>query len=158
MQEQLWAQLTADFPVHATQWRVTELSEDKQQALVTAQLHPDAVTERLNSVLGATGWSNTFIPLRNDAVGCSLSIGDLTKTSILPFLDTVDSAARAQDAFVKAAEAFGLVSIADTKQTHWVDYDSEVGAILFEPEVNNAAPELDSAASLKLCTLKFCTV
>ena len=135
MQEQLWAQLTADFPLDATEWRVVEVSEDKRQARVSAQLHVDAVTERLNRVLGVMGWSNNYIPLRNDAVGCNLSIGELSKTSMLPFLDTVDSAVRASDALVKAAESFGIVPAVPTDETYWVDYDAEAGAILFEPDV-----------------------
>ena len=133
MQNQAWAQLTANFPVQATEWRVIGLSEDKQQARVRAQLYASAVTERLDTILGKTGWSNAFTVM-SDAVGCALTIGEVTKSSMLPLLRTVDGSTRAQDALVEAALLFGMQPPFDTEAVHTVDYDADAGAILFEPE------------------------
>lgn len=141
MQDPNWSQLKTSFPKEALEWRVVELSSDASQARVRAQLPYEAVISRLDDVMGATAWSNRFLPIGIDAVSCELSIHSVSKSAVVSFKQSwQDAATAAYDALVRAAEQFGLLSWVDTSETHWVDFDLESHSILFEPEVLEATP------------------
>ena len=140
MQEPLWSKLRIAFPQDALEWRIVELSTDARQARVRPQLMAPAVTDRLDSVLGKEGWSQHFVPIEGQAVICELKIQDISKAAVVSFKHHwQDAVSAAYDAFVYAAEAFGIDSGLNKEEIYWVDYDPENQTILYEPEVSKAA-------------------
>ncbi len=136
MQEPLWSQLRIAFPQDALEWRIVELSADLAQARVRPQLIAAAVKARLDTVLGLEGWSHHFAPLEGQAVICEIKIRDITKAAVASFKHSwQDAVSTAYDAFVYAAEAFGIEPYLDINTPYWVDYDPENKTILFEPEI-----------------------
>jgi hypothetical protein len=136
VQEPLWSQLRIAFPQDALEWRIVELSADLDQARVRPQLIATAVKARLDSVLGFEGWSQHFAPLEGKAVICEIKIRDISKAAVASFkYSWQDAVSTAYDAFVYAAEAFGIEPSLDKNTPYWVDYDPENQTILFEPEL-----------------------
>ncbi|MEM7737134.1 MAG: hypothetical protein AAF267_15230 [Deinococcota bacterium] len=131
-------------------WRVVELADDEHHARVRPQLDMLAVRARLNTVLTPTGWSYRFDPV-NGAISCTLSLGELSRAALVSLNSPVplDTNTRAHDAFVYAAEGFGILPPADVTAQYWVEFDAEQRTILYEPEllpglVSGSSPELAS--------------
>jgi hypothetical protein len=126
-------------------WRVVELADDEHHARVRPQLDMLAVRARLNTVLTPVGWSYRFDPV-NGAISCTLSLGELSRAALVSLNSPVplDTNTRAHDAFVYAAEGFGMLPPADTAAQYWVEFDAEQRTILYEPELlpNSTLPEL----------------
>ncbi len=136
VQSRLWTELTAAFPANAIEWRITRLSEDVSKAALRPQLRYDSLMQRLKSVLTPTDWSLRYVNLADEAVCAELSILGNTRSSVLSLLSPERTAViAAQDAFVYAAEAFGIVPPADSNRDYWVDYDAEHHCALYEPDL-----------------------
>ncbi len=148
MQDHHRSQLNLRFPETAREWRVVELSNDKQQARVRPQLKYLELNKRLNDVFGIDAWSYKFVPVADQAIICELSLDGVSKSAIVSFKQSwQDAVSAAYDAFVYAAEAFGLSTGLDLSLQYWVDYDLENQAILFEPELESSeteSPKLDA--------------
>ena len=130
----LWQYLVADFPQEAIEWRIVKLSEDNSQAMVRPQLYYQAVVDRLDGI-GLRAWSNRFIAIADRTIIAEIEIDKTVKSQILS-LDNplLDSTIIAQDAFVQAAEGFGIKTNIEAKD-YWVDYDPVTKTIIFEPEI-----------------------
>ncbi|MCA9835596.1 MAG: hypothetical protein KC422_01715 [Trueperaceae bacterium] len=140
MQESLWSQLRFPFPPEALEWRIVELSQDSRQARVRPQVRTAAVTERLNQLLGQENWSQKFLPVEGRAIICELQIAETCKAAVASFkYDWQDAVSAAYDAFVYAAEAFGMLPGPAIDKLYWVDYDYENQTILYEPEITASA-------------------
>lgn len=149
--DSLWDALAAPFAATEVQWRVVKLSEDGSSAQVRPQLPLSAATARLDAVLGIGGWSHSFGPLGERGLTCTLSVGDVFKSAVAAYSGiknpgVQDSGAQslseaAEDAFVTAAGLFGLQPTVLLAELPWVEYDAEVGQILYEPDLS--APDGD---------------
>ena len=146
----VWESLTQPFSADAVTWRVLEVTAadtpgGAARARVRPQLSYEAVLERLNEVVKPSGWSNRYVALGDDALSCELSVEGVTKTEVALLRD-LSSDEVAHDAFVYAAELFGMVPPVDTEAVYWVDYDPEAKTILHEPaaEVEAAPPPTPS--------------
>ncbi len=132
----LWQQLTTDFPTEAIEWRIIKISEDNSQAQVKAQLYYQAVIDRLNQI-GETNWSNRYMTILDNAIIAEIEINNTVKSHVSSLINPIlDSTIIAQDAFVQAAEGFGIKATVEQKE-HWVDYDSVTKMIIFEPDIVN---------------------
>lgn len=129
----IWQKLSANFPTEAIEWRIVEVSEDNSQAQVRAQLYYQAVVDRLNQI-GESNWSNRFIPISDNAIVAEIEINNTVKSQVSSLVNPIlDSTIIARDAFVQAAEAFGI-KLSLVQEEYWVDYDPVTKTILFEPE------------------------
>ena len=144
----VWERLTQPFSADAVTWRVLEVAEaDAPGGAARARVRPQllyiTVLERLNEVAQPSGWSNRYVLLGDDALSCELSIESVTKTEITLFTEQLSADEVAHDAFVYAAELFGMVPPVDTEPVYWVDYDPEAKTILHEPAAEvEATPEV----------------
>jgi hypothetical protein len=131
-------QLAAPFAAASTEWRVIEILGD--EAKVRPQLRFERVRQRLDETLGVAGWSSRYRAM-GEAVACELSVGNVTKSALAESTH-VDKSTASQDAFVYAAELFGMLPPMNRFETYQVDYDPEAKAPLFDPEVetNNLEP------------------
>lgn len=132
---EFWQKLITIFPPEAIEWRIIKITEDNSQAQVRAQLYYQAVMDRLNQI-GETNWSNRYIPILDNAIIAEIEINDTVKSHISSLVNPIlDSTIIAQDAFVQAAEGFGIKAAIDRQKEYWVDYDSVTKTIIFEPEI-----------------------
>ena len=145
MQSGIWERLASPFSTDALEWRVLEVDKGETASAAQARVRPQLrfvqVVARLDETLTPSGWSNRYVTLGVDTLACELTIEGVTKSSVAPLGAPAISrvtAAHAQDAFVYAAELFGLKPPADLTTTYWVDYDPEADVPLFEPDPNAA--------------------
>jgi hypothetical protein len=132
-----WNDLAVPFAESAVEWRVIALAAEGHEATVRPQLRFEAVLQRLDETLGVAGWSSRYRAL-GDAVACELTLGTVTKSAVAESAH-VDKSTASQDAFVYAAELFGLVPPVNRTESYHVDYDPETKVPLFEPEVTSGA-------------------
>jgi hypothetical protein len=129
-----WKHLAAGFAAAELDWRITDISAEGSEAQVRPQLRYEAVLQRLDETLGLTGWSSRYSAL-GDAVACELTIGTVYKSALAESTH-VNKSTASKDAFVYAAELFGMVPPVNRNETYLVDYDAEAKAVLFEPDVS----------------------
>jgi hypothetical protein len=132
-----WNDLAVAFAESDVEWRIIALSAEGNEATVRPQLPFEAVLQRLNETLNVAGWSSRYRAL-GDAVACELTIGTVTKSAVAESTH-VDKSTASEDAFVYAAELFGLVPPVNRTENYHVDYDPEAKTLLFEPEVAKSA-------------------
>lgn len=132
MSNEPWNHLAAPFTASDVEWRVIQILSDGHEAKVRPQLRFERVRQRLDETLGIAGWSSRYRAV-GEAVACELSVANVTK-SALAESTYVDKSTAAQDAFVYAAELFGLVPPVNRFETFQVDYDAEAKTPLFDPE------------------------
>lgn len=151
--DDLWTQLAAPFPRSALTWRVKELSDDGLRAGLRPLLQESAINQRLDAVLGAKGWSNSFAPLGEAALSCSLTLHlevSVTKAAVAS-LGHNSAEACAEEALANAAERLGMRPPLDASQRIWVDYDPESRVPLYEPDLGAVmTPAAEAAAELTL--------
>lgn len=151
MIETTWQRLAAPFSLQALTWRIVERAPDQRSARVRPQLRPEAVRSRFDTVLTLAGWSCAHQAVGDQAILCAL-YADGVSRSVVVALAGRGAETAADDAFVYAAEQFGLRPPADTGAHYWVDYDPDNDIILYEPEVVSpepAAPPLGAEALQK---------
>jgi hypothetical protein len=134
-----WDKLAASFSVADIEWRILDLAADEGEARVRPQLRFEVVLQRLNQVVGISGWSSRYGAI-GEAVVCELVIENICK-SALAETTHVNKSTASRDAFVYAAELFGLLPPVNTNEVYWVDYDVEAKAVLFEPEAEPVVRE-----------------
>ena len=127
----VWEMLSEPFPPEELQWRVEALSKDKRRALVAPYVDARAVLDRLDEVVGAHGWQDTYevLPTPTQASGryavkCRLTVMDISKEDV----GEGDSYKAAfTDALQRTAVKFGLGRFLYRLEKQWVDHDPETG-------------------------------
>jgi hypothetical protein len=117
------------------EWRVVALSSEGNEATVRPQLRFEAVLQRLDEILSISGWSSRYHAI-GEAVACELTIGAVTKSAVAESAH-VDKSTASKDAFVYAAELFGLVPPVNRTESYHVEYDPETKTPLYEPELTS---------------------
>ncbi len=143
MADTLWQQLAASFSTEALTWRIVERAPDQRSARVRPQLRADVVRKRLDTVLTLAGWSYDYQAVGQQALICVLQIQSVRKSAVVR-LSGRGAEVDAEDAFVYAAEHFGIRPAADTNAQYWVDYDPESDVVLYEPGIVPAEPVVPS--------------
>lgn len=145
MRRDEWARLAAPFPPQALEWRVARLDPEGRTGRLEPVLDEDAVTRRLDEVLGIEGWSKRLTPLGADAVLCELEVLGVRKSAAARSFDgRVDPQRVCAWAFGRAAALFGMVPPA--VEGAWVDVDTDTAEPLYLPEVVlGAGPRPDAA-------------
>ncbi len=135
-----WNELAAPFAALDVEWRVVEILAEGSEAKVRPQLRFESVRQRLDETLGVAGWSSRYRAV-GEAVACELSVGNVSKSALAESAH-VDKSTASHDAFVYAAELFGMLPPVNRFETYQVDYDAEAKAPLFDPEVGPSAEHL----------------
>ncbi|HEX7004206.1 MAG TPA: hypothetical protein VF168_08455 [Trueperaceae bacterium] len=135
-----WDRLSAPFLPQQMTWRVQELAPDRRGARLEPLLLQEAIKERLDEVVGVSGWSFRYRSF-GPGVGCELEIGGVARSAIVePVRDGEGPEECAMAAFARAAELFGLRPPVSDEESHWTDYDPEEGLALL-PEQGTAAAD-----------------
>lgn len=137
-QIRIFQELSKPFPATEIQWKVQVVSRDKRRALVLAYLDARAVMDRLDAVVGPTGWSDSYEVYPADAstnghtvqAKCRLTILSIAKEDVgegsMPGDQSSSSVkAAVSDALKRAAVKFGIGRYLYKLDGVWVDYDDE---------------------------------
>jgi hypothetical protein len=131
MSNESFNNLLAPFTPSDIEWRVVAAIAESE-ANVRPQLRFESVRQRLDDALGVAGWSCRYLAL-GEAVACELVIGTVSKSAVAESLH-VDKSTASRDAFVYAAELYGMLPGVDRFASYQVDYDAETKTALFDPE------------------------
>lgn len=128
MNSEVWNKLAEPFPAGEVQWRVEALSKDKRRAMVVPYVDARTVLDRLDEVLGPSGWADSYEVLEakeaNYAVRCRLTLLDIAKEDV----GEGDSLKAAfSDALKRAAVKFGIGRYLYRLDKQWVDHDPDSG-------------------------------
>lgn len=129
-----WTRLAAPFPVSDVVWDVVSVDAAGEEASVLPRLRREALEARLDEVFGVVGWSVTFVPFAEAAVGCTLEVQEVRKATVVNAM-AGGAAVTAAAAFAGAAARFGLVAPVVPAERR-VAFDPEAGVALHEPEVS----------------------
>ena len=132
MSDALWTRLAAPFPLHGVTWDVVSVDAAADEAVVAPRLRREAIAERLDQHCGVGGWSVTFTPFADGAVGCTVEIAGVRKGAVVDAL-MAGAAATADATLAACAASFGLVAPASAAPQR-VAFDAEAGVALHDPE------------------------
>ena len=113
-QEEIFKKLRDPFAFSAIEWKVQVTSQDKARGMVVAYIDSRAIQKRLDEVVGAFNWKNTFSPWQNNSQICGLSIYDsergewVTKTDGAENTDIEPVKGGLSDSFKRAACVWGI--------------------------------------------------
>ena len=135
-QTRVFNELAKPFPASEVQWKVQVVSKDKRRALVLAYLDARAVMDRLDAVVGPTGWSDSYEVYPADSsidhqtvqAKCRLTILGISKEdvgegSMQGEQSSSSVKAAVSDALKRAAVKFGIGRYLYRLESVWVDYD-----------------------------------
>jgi hypothetical protein len=142
----LWTRLAAPFSALDVTWDVVSVDAAADEAVVAPRLRRQAIVERLDEHCGVAGWSVTFTPFADGAVGCTVEISSVRKGAVTNAL-LAGAATTADAAFAACAASFGLVVPTSTAPQR-VAFDAEAGVALHDPEpAGDQVAALGSSAS-----------
>ena len=130
-QHQAFASLAMPFPASEIEFKIEAISKDRRRALVRPVLPARAVIDRLDAVLGASGWSDSYETHPSGQAKCKLSVLGVSKE------DVSERATNWKDALneslARAASKFGIGRSLERVNPVWVDYDENTARILEIP-------------------------
>ncbi len=123
--------LVKPFPLQEIQWRVTGLSRDGRRALLKPDVGLRVVIDRLDSAVGAGGWSERYETLTSGHVACRLTVLGVHKEAVSTHAEDLQEARG--EALRAAAAKFGVGRSLDKINGVWVDWDEETERPLETP-------------------------
>ena len=120
--------LKRPFPDGAVHWRVGARSKDRAKGMPLAYIDARDVMDRLDDVVGAGHWQDTYTETRSGRVLCSLTIdypgiGPVTKTDGAGDTGTEGEKGAISDAFKRVAVKFGIGRYLYSMPSQWVELD-----------------------------------
>ena len=135
-----WDRLSAPFLPQQMTWRIQELAPDRRSARLAPLLRSEAVQERLDEVVGRSGWSFRYRSFGR-GVGCELEVAGVARSAIVePVREGESLEECGKAALARSAELFGLRPPVDDEESYWTDYDPEEGLALLPDEADVAVP------------------
>jgi hypothetical protein len=116
-------ELGQPFPAALVEWRVVSLSRDGRRALLKPNIGVRAVIDRLDSAVGAGGWSESYQNLPSGHVSCRLTVLGIHKEALSERAEDLGEAR--SEALRLAAAKFGIARGLERINGVWVDWDEE---------------------------------
>ena len=124
--ENVITKLSAHFEDHEIEWRVGSTNKDKTKGLMLAYVTNRAIMNRLDDVVGAANWKQTFREIHKGII-CSLSIrfsesGEwITKEDGADLTDIESTKGGLSDSMKRAAVQFGIGRYLYDSISEWVE-------------------------------------
>jgi hypothetical protein len=116
-------ELSQPFPAALVEWRVVSLSRDGRRALLKPSIGVRTVIDRLDSAVGAGGWSESYQNLPSGHVSCRLTVLGIHKEALSERAEDLGEAR--SEALLLAAAKFGIGRSLERINGVWVDWDEE---------------------------------
>lgn len=149
--------LAAPFPFRKVSWRISHTTGDKTKGMVVAYVDARTVSDRLDEVLGAGGWSSKLEPIYEGGLFkgflCSLTVNidgvEQTRTDIGTASNTEPFKGAASDALKRAAVHFGVGRYIYEIDNQWVALTNNGKKIAQNPKLPDwAIPENERGKEL----------
>lgn len=135
------AALAAPFAASEIKWKPATVSGNR--ALALAYVDARVIQDRLDAVLGVTGWQDDYTVLPAGSVVCKLSckIGEdwITKMDVGSLSEQPDDGDKMKtafsDALKRAAVKFGVGRFLYRLPSQWVDYDPQKRQFVTKPSL-----------------------
>ena len=124
--EKIIEELSAQFADYEIEWRVGSTNKDKTKGLMLAYVTNRAIMNRLDSVVGAQNWKQSFKEIHKGII-CSLSIrftesGEwITKEDGADLTDIEPTKGGLSDSMKRAAVQFGIGRYLYDSISEWVE-------------------------------------
>ncbi len=149
--QELEAALAAPFDPGEVKFKPSVVNGNRAMAL--AYVDARVIQNRLDEVLGVTGWTDEYTPLANGSMLCKLSLkmGDewVSKMDVGGESEQADEGDRTKaavsDALKRAAVKFGIGRYLYRLGAQWVDYDTQKKKFVKPPTLPPAAVPLKKA-------------
>lgn len=153
--------LSALWPAQEIRWKPQALTKDGSRALAVAYIDARQVQNRLDDVLGVTGWQDEFSFLPDGAVTCKLSVrinGEwITKMDVGGKSEQPDEGdqmkAAFSDALKRVAVKFGIGRYIYSLPHAWAQWDQQNRKFCQEPHLPRWAVPLSPEQRKKLHVL-----
>ena len=102
------------FSFKDVEWKIQFTSQDKTKGMAVAYLNSRAIQARLDEVIGASNWKNSYVPWQNNAQLCGLSIYDTERGEWVAKYDGAENTdieaikGGLSDSFKRAACVWGI--------------------------------------------------
>jgi hypothetical protein len=106
--------LLEPFDFKDVEWKIQFTNQEKTSGMAVAYLNSRAIQSRLDFVIGATNWKNTYAPWQNNAQICGLSIYDSERNDWVTKYDGAENTdiepvkGGLSDSFKRAACMWGI--------------------------------------------------
>jgi hypothetical protein len=113
-QEEIIKRLHDPFNFKDVEWKIQVAMQDKARGMAVAYLNSRAIQTRLDEVVGASNWKNTYSPWRDNAQICGLSIYDRERNNWVTKYDGAENTdiepvkGGLSDSFKRAACMWGI--------------------------------------------------
>lgn len=74
--QEIIKRLREPFGFKDVEWKIQVTTQDKSKGMAVAYLDARAIQNRLDEVVGAFNWRNTFVPWQNNSQICGISLYD----------------------------------------------------------------------------------
>lgn len=111
--------LRAPFPAHEIKWRVGATTQAKDKGIALAYIDARCVFERLDHVVGVTGWETKIYETPSGRVLCELTIDGVTKTDGAGDTGMEAEKGAISDAIKRAAVQWGIGRYLYSLPTVW---------------------------------------
>jgi hypothetical protein len=124
----MFNELTADFPREYIQWRAQSITKEGDNAKALAYIDARAVMDRLDSVCGPAGWTDSYAETPKGRLICTLSINIdgqwISKSDGAGDTDVEGDKGAISDALKRAAVKWGIGRYLYDMPTPWVPCES----------------------------------
>lgn len=126
--DRVYDKLIDPFPGECVRWVVAQV--DGTRAFVVPYVPAQHFKDRLDSVLA--GWKKSLVILDSEGVQCLLEIEGVTQegTALINEQDGLNENFRADKAFIRACQKFGLGHYLQYLPGQWVDYDLQAHKVI----------------------------
>ena len=129
-QEEIIKRLHEPFIFKDVEWKIQFTNQEKTSGLAVPYLNSRAIQGRLDEVIGATNWKNTYTPWRENAQICGLSIYDMERKEWVTKWDGAENTdiepvkGGLSDSFKRAACVWGIGRYLYEIGGFWVEIES----------------------------------
>lgn len=115
--------LSAMFSPAETRWRIGAMTKDKRKGMALPYIDARDVMNRLDSVIGASGWSDSYIETQSGRVICTITINGISKSDGAGNTAVSGEKGAISDAFKRAAIKWGIGRYLYSIDAPWVQLD-----------------------------------
>jgi hypothetical protein len=145
-QEETIKRLQEPFSFKDVEWKIQCATKDKDRGMAVAYLNSRAIQTRLDEIIGAGNWKNSYVPWQNNAQLCGLSIYNSERGEWVTKYDGADKTdiepvkGGLSDSFKRAACLWGIGRYLYELGGVWVE---------IEPRGNSSVIKQDQYAKLE---------
>jgi hypothetical protein len=153
-QEEIIKRLHDPFGFKDVEWKIQVTTQDKTRGMAVAYLNSRAIQTRLDEVVGASNWKNTYSPWRDNAQICGLSVYDRERNDWVTKYDGAENTdiepvkGGLSDSFKRAACMWGIGRYLYELGGIWVEIEQRgKGSVIKDDQYGKLETEYNKAVA-----------